>query len=354
MVLRRLPSETPMTTEKSDPGIDPVVQAGATRADLVIALLLSAIIFAYAHWQALTKPFVINDDVRQQIFWMQQWQDPELFKGDVLSDYARHYVTWGIKAVYRVAALGLNPMEFSQVLPGILFVWLAGCLFKIGNILGQRPLAWMTLVVFWLMPFFLDNLAGGLARAFVAPLLASFLLCWFEGRAWGMGLTLLLQALFIPYIFTAGCGRGHIGLSGEAPRPRQAASLSGAAAAPHAPGRRRQPGDSYEPPIYRRGLRPPRGPGGHGQSSRIPQPRPVPFSANVLVSLRTHQPLGVYRPHQGRGMGRRSPGGAAGPGPDTLWRPPGELAGLKAQTGAGGIRGGSLLCCSIFWPGVFF
>jgi hypothetical protein len=173
----------------------------ATRMDLLLVILFSGVIFGYAHFQALSNPFVINDDVRQQIFWMQQWQDPELFKGDVLSDYARNYVTWGVKGVYRVAALGLNPMDFSKVLPGILFVFLAGCLFKIGDVLGKRPLAWMAVAVFWLMPFFLDNLAGGLARAFAAPLLAFFWLCWLREKPWGMGLALLLQALFIPYIF---------------------------------------------------------------------------------------------------------------------------------------------------------
>lgn len=186
---------------KSEARRDPGGLSAATGADLTLVILLSAVIFGYAHWQALTNPFVINDDVRQQIFWMQQWQDPELFKGDVLSDYARNYVTWGIKGVYRVAALGLNPVDFSKVLPGILFVFLAGCLFKIGDVLGKRPLAWMAVAVFWLMPFFLDNLAGGLARAFAAPLLAFFWLCWLQERPWGMGLALLLQALFIPYIF---------------------------------------------------------------------------------------------------------------------------------------------------------
>ena len=48
---------------------------------------------------------------------------------------------------------------------------------------------------------FLDNLAGGLARAFAAPLLALFWLGWQARRPWVMGGALLLQALFIPYIF---------------------------------------------------------------------------------------------------------------------------------------------------------
>ena len=172
------------------------------RADLGLVALLSAAVFVLAHLSALTNPFVINDDVRQQLFWMQQWQDPELFRGDLLSDYARHYVTWGVKGLYWLASWVVGPITFSKILPGLLFVFLAVCLYKIGEVLwGVRRLAWMGVAVFWLTPFFLDNMSGGLARAFAAPLLALFWLCWLAPHPCGMGVALLLQALFIPYIF---------------------------------------------------------------------------------------------------------------------------------------------------------
>jgi hypothetical protein len=169
--------------------------------DLGLVVFFSALIFTYAHFQAFRNPYIINDDVRQQIFWMQQWRDPELFRGDLLSDYARHYVTWGVKGLYRLAAPVLDPISLSKVLPGALFLFLAGCLYRIGEFLGQRPLAWMTVAVFWLMPFFLDNISGGLARSFAAPLLALFWLGWLKQSPRGMGMALFLQALFIPYIF---------------------------------------------------------------------------------------------------------------------------------------------------------
>jgi len=62
----------------------------------VLAASLSGIIFVFAHFPALTRYWVINDDVRQQIFWMQRWRDAQLFPGDLLTDYARAYVTWEI------------------------------------------------------------------------------------------------------------------------------------------------------------------------------------------------------------------------------------------------------------------
>ncbi len=175
-------------------------QAAVPWPELTVALI-SGVIFVLAHFPALTNPYIINDDVRQQIYWMQQWQDPALFVGDFLTGYARHYVPWGVKALYWAASWGVPPLYFAKVLPGILFVFLAVCLFKIGAGLANRRLGWMMVAVYWLMPFFLDNLAGGLARAFAAPLLALFWLGWQDKRPGVMGTALLLQALFIPYIF---------------------------------------------------------------------------------------------------------------------------------------------------------
>lgn len=176
-------------------------QPDAAGFDLLAAAVLSGVIFILAHLKALTAPYVINDDVRQQIFWMQQWLDPGLFKGDLLAEYARHYVTWGVKVLYWLASWAANPLTFSRILPGLLFILLALALYQLGLRLGGRSLAWTTVAVYWLMPFFLDNLAGGLARAFAAPLLALFWLSWQEDRPQGMGAVLILQALFIPYVF---------------------------------------------------------------------------------------------------------------------------------------------------------
>jgi len=190
--------------EKSDPPRSPEGLVPGERAQLGWAALLSGAVFCYAHWQAFTNPFVINDDVRQQLYWMQQWLDPALFRGDLLTDYARCYVPWGVKGLYWLASWVMGPLTFSKVLPGLLLILLGALLFQIGALLAGRRLAWMTAAVYWLMPFFLDNLAGGLARGFAAPSLALLLLCWLQRRPFGMAAALLLQALFIPYIFLVG------------------------------------------------------------------------------------------------------------------------------------------------------
>src|SRR5208337_393535 len=80
------------------------------------------VVYMIAHWQGFRSPFVINDDVRQQIFWMQQWREPNLYPNDLLAGYARDYVSWGVIAIYRAASVFMDPLQFTKVLTGILFV----------------------------------------------------------------------------------------------------------------------------------------------------------------------------------------------------------------------------------------
>ena len=70
---------------------------------------------AVAHRHGLASPYIINDDVRQPLFWMARWLDPGLYPSDLLTRYAAAYVPAGVKALYFLAAkgLGVGPILFS-------------------------------------------------------------------------------------------------------------------------------------------------------------------------------------------------------------------------------------------------
>ena len=195
-----------MAADASGLGKDGSVMSGL---DLWLVAALCLILFVFAHWAGLTNPYVGNDDIRQQIFWMEKWADPALYPDDIFSEYAQAYVPYGVKALYLLpVSLGMNAVYCSKLLTGGLFVLLGLCMFGIGHRLGGRGLAWAVLCVFWLMPSFLYNMSGGISRSFASPLLALFALSWISGSARWMGLTLVLQALCIPYICilsTASC-----------------------------------------------------------------------------------------------------------------------------------------------------
>jgi hypothetical protein len=171
------------------------------RRDLAWTIGLSTFVFLWAHGPSLGRPFVVNDDVRQQLFWMERWRDPGLFPTDLLARYAEHYVPWGVRALYRLAAVAVDPLSFSKVLAGVLFVALVGLGFGVGVKLGGRRAGWAMAGLLWLTPFFLDQSSGGLARAFVAPVLALFALGWLGQRALLMAAALVAGALFVPYAF---------------------------------------------------------------------------------------------------------------------------------------------------------
>jgi hypothetical protein len=182
------------------------------RRDLAGTIGLSTLVFLWAHGPSLGRTFVVNDDVRQQLFWMERWRDPGLFPNDLLAAYAEHYVPWGVRALYRLAAFAMDPLSFSKLLAGALFVGLVGLGFAIGAQLGGRRAAWAMASLIWLTPFFLEQSSGGLARAFAAPVLALFALGWLNRRASLMAAALVAGALFAPYAFLLCAAAWSLGL----------------------------------------------------------------------------------------------------------------------------------------------
>jgi len=168
--------------------------------DFLAAAILSAAVFTFAHWQGFVNPYAINDDVRQQVYWMQRWVTSGLYPDSLLNAYAEAYVPWGIKFIFWCGSWFKNPLAFSTHVAGVLFMAQALLLMAIGGLCAGRRSGWATLAAGLLMPFFLENISGGLSRAFASPLLAAF--CYsLLLRGWFMGWVLAAQAIFIPYIF---------------------------------------------------------------------------------------------------------------------------------------------------------
>ena len=171
-----------------------------------IICLLSAVVFVISNFLFLADPHIVNNDVRQQIYWMEQYRDPELFQDHYLTEYAKLYVPPGVKALYRLFSPIISPLYLTKIIPGPQYVLMGVCLFLIGLEYGGRRLAWACAASFWMMPFFISSMGGGLARSFAPPLLCLLWLAWLRGWAWLSGLTLALMALFIPYIFVLAAG----------------------------------------------------------------------------------------------------------------------------------------------------
>lgn len=85
------------------------------------SLTLAAIYGFLALKQAFSSPYVVQDDARQHVFWMQRFVDSGLFPNDWIANYMQSNAPSGYATLYRLAATaGINPMLFNKILPPLL------------------------------------------------------------------------------------------------------------------------------------------------------------------------------------------------------------------------------------------
>jgi hypothetical protein len=175
---------------------------------LAYVLISAALVYAYAYRAAFTNPYVINDDARQQLYWMQSWTEDGLFENDPLTEYARTYVPIGVKAVYRLAAFRFNPVRFSNVVAGVLFVITAGFLFGLALEFKDDLTAVFSVCMAVAFAGFASKVAGGLSRAFVLPFLTAYLFFLARGRLTAASFVIFIEGFFNPYALLL-CGLIH-------------------------------------------------------------------------------------------------------------------------------------------------
>ncbi|MFH0959861.1 MAG: hypothetical protein V1897_14285 [Pseudomonadota bacterium] len=168
---------------------------------ITLVIVVAIAVFYIGNYDIFSNHYIVNDDVRQQLFWMERWQDPELFQNDFLANYSEAYVPVGVKAIYRLGSLWFNPLQFSKVLTAILFVFTAVLWFVWGRLFGDNLTAFVVVLVYFLFTGFQTNMAGGLSRGFVFPLLIAYLYFISQGDIFKGGLVVLVQSFFNPYVF---------------------------------------------------------------------------------------------------------------------------------------------------------
>lgn len=149
---------------------------------------------------AFSNPYVVQDDVRQHVFWMQRFLDPELFPNDLIADYFESVAQPGYKAVYQLgASVGIDPMVFCKVLPMILGLITTGYCFGVCLQLLPVPAAsFVSTLLLNQSLWFKDDLVSGTARAFMYPLFLAFLYYLLRRSLFPCLVALALQGLFYP------------------------------------------------------------------------------------------------------------------------------------------------------------
>lgn len=170
------------------------------RGLLWLALSLGLLIAVFVQRRVFWDAFAINDDVRNQAYWMARIVDPDLYPDDLIASYFTQpsLISPVVRSLYTFAAQWIDPIRFSQFLPFALIVLSTWFLFKFAEI---RANAWYALGVCWLFnlsAWTVRNFAGGLPRAFSYPILFLFLWQYETRNVLGLSLALCLGVLIYP------------------------------------------------------------------------------------------------------------------------------------------------------------
>ena len=78
---------------------------------LSISLLATLYYGLCFYYFVFNQEYIVQDDTRQHVIWLQRFIDPELFPHDLIADYFSGLALFGFKSIYLFGAkLGLEPI----------------------------------------------------------------------------------------------------------------------------------------------------------------------------------------------------------------------------------------------------
>lgn len=171
-----------------------------------LSLTFATIYGAMALEKAFSVEYVVQDDARQHVFWMQRFIDPNLFPGDYIADYFQSVAPAGYTAVYRgMAFLGVEPLLLSKLLPIALALITTIYCFGLTFQLFPVPLAAFISSVLLNQSLWMKfDIVSATPRAFLYPLFVGFLYYLSRNQLVGSCVAIALLGLCYPqYVFIA-------------------------------------------------------------------------------------------------------------------------------------------------------
>lgn len=151
---------------------------------------------------AWSQPYVVQDDARLHIVWLQQFVDTDLFPHDVIAQYYQTIQAVGFKTLYwAMAKLGIEPLMLAKLLPTGLALITTAYLFHLTlHLLPQPGCALLTTLLLNQNIWFKDDLISATPRAFIYPLFVAFLYYLVRSSFWRCLITIALTGLFYPQL----------------------------------------------------------------------------------------------------------------------------------------------------------
>ncbi|MGB3403020.1 MAG: hypothetical protein WBA77_10035 [Microcoleaceae cyanobacterium] len=167
---------------------------------LAICLAISVLYSSLALHEAFSHEYIIQDDARQHIFWMQRFLDSELFPNNLIANYFQSVAPLGYKTLYQFFAIfQLNPIFISKILPTFLGLITTYYCFQVCLEILPIPLAGLISSILLNQQLWLnDGLVSATPRAFIYPLFLMFLYYVLRKSIIFTGIVISLIGLFYP------------------------------------------------------------------------------------------------------------------------------------------------------------
>lgn len=167
---------------------------------IIIILFLSLVVTLFCQYPILKNKYIIQGDVRQNIFWMEKFRDPELFKDDIYLRYSAWFTPIGVKSFYFLTSFFSEPVIVTKLLPFILCPLAALYFFGIGKFIRNQRAGILLAFLFILLAFYkgLAYFEDGCAGDFSSVVLVIFLYYFIRKDYLKAGLAIVLQAIFYP------------------------------------------------------------------------------------------------------------------------------------------------------------
>ena len=148
--------------------------------------------------EGFSSEYVVQDDARLHVVWMLRFVDPELFPNDLIADYFQSVAPGGYSLLYRLAAVGINPLLFNKLLPPFFGLITSGYCFALClQIFPVPAAAFLSTLLLNQNLWMKDDLASATPRAFAYPLMLAFLY-YLSRQSWLSWAAIALFGLFYP------------------------------------------------------------------------------------------------------------------------------------------------------------
>jgi len=152
--------------------------------------------------KAFANEYVVQDDARQYVFWLQRLVDQTLLPNDLIANYYQSVSPPGYVAIYwLMAKFGIYPLLLSKLLPIIL--GLVTTFYTFSLCMQMFPLPVTAFISTWLLNVSLwmkDDLISATPRAFLYFLFTAFLYYLLRRYYLACLITIALQSLIYPLV----------------------------------------------------------------------------------------------------------------------------------------------------------